>query len=263
MINMRKRRIFIVILGLLLLPFLPVADYQQHLNERLFRAISTDNLNATLAALKQGADPNARCATIEFTRIPPPFFLWQYGKYRYTLWCDWSGRWKPLWESEQTRGYVTPIIVASQQKERNLAIIQALVAHGARVNDTGIWNMSALQMASGSADIKVMKVLLDAGADVNQESSYGNTPLMCAVGSQNMDAVRFLVEHGADLSFKDKAHEDALQVAKHQVYSLHWPDHRAYNPDEPLTKDELKQIEKAQEIVAYLSRSAQLQKESK
>src|SRR5262249_54231373 len=138
------------------------------------------------------------------------------------------------WETEFTTDYsFAPgttqewAAVAGLDRADKLALIKALLAHGANVNarlkkappqsSRTIMNYAMLKggtpfyLAASSGDTEVMRLLLEAGADPKLGATDGTTPLLVAAGLSReehrsripeadfLEAVKFLVEQGADL----------------------------------------------------------------
>jgi ankyrin repeat protein len=72
----------------------------------------------------------------------------------------------------------------------------------------------ALYWASAEGDVAIIDALLAHGADVNGSMPYGLTPLLIAVENQNLDAIEYLLDQGADVNRTD-SHDGA--TALHQV----------------------------------------------
>jgi len=150
------------------------------------------------------------------------------------------------------RGGVGPLFVAAMRHDHES--IQALLAHGAEVDLTNVFQMTPLMMAAGMSGtgrgaggfgapaaapgdpqaraIKTLDLLLDAGADVNYRivdsrthtaklMSYvagrdqeGRTALFAAAEQGQDRIVKHLLERGADASIRDAAGKTALDVAR-------------------------------------------------
>jgi uncharacterized protein len=125
-----------------------------------------------------------------------------------------------------------------------LAIIKALVAHGADVNGRNTdmeprWSgaryrhrlvgATAFLFAAKAADIEAMRLLLKLGADPKINTGVNITPLMAAAGiawasnqeraseEQVLEAVKMLVEElGADVNFVADTGETAMHAAAYR-----------------------------------------------
>jgi hypothetical protein len=70
---------------------------------------------------------------------------------------------------------VTPLYAAAEAGRRD--VVAALVGSGARVNRTGRFGESPLQVAVGRGHVAAMRVLLAAGADLHHRVGGGGTAL--------------------------------------------------------------------------------------
>lgn len=128
--------------------------------------------------------------------------------------------------------HFTPLMNASANG--NTAVVKALLARGARVNDVSgrgdvkthtagqvknglvaLGGFTALHLAVATAPPELVKTLLDAGADVNAKEIRGMTPLMMAVATDhaNLEIVRLLLSRHGDLSARSPEGETALDWA--------------------------------------------------
>ena len=100
-----------------------------------------------------------------------------------------------------------------------LAMIEVLLAHGAKVNDPQPSELSALMAAAQSCPAPVVRRLVRAGADMKFKTSLGYTPLSMAFIVGNLDAAEALIEEGARLSpeaatkLLESKKDDARRVA--------------------------------------------------
>lgn len=81
-----------------------------------------------------------------------------------------------------------------------LTVIEVLLAHGARVNETAPSELSPLMVAAQHCPAPVVRRLLRAGADMKFKTSLGILPLSMAFIVGNLDAAEALIEGGARLS---------------------------------------------------------------
>ena len=91
---------------------------------------------------------------------------------------------------------------ASKQLEaaKILTVIEVLLAHGAKVNETTPSELSPLMVAAQQCPAAVVRRLLRAGADLKFKTSLGISPLSMAFIVGNLDAAEALIEGGARLS---------------------------------------------------------------
>ncbi|GAB9471122.1 Tkl protein kinase [Globisporangium polare] len=97
----------------------------------------------------------------------------------------------------------------------SLEMAQALVAHGAKVNNrhetTG---RTALHEAAKQGDVDTVAFLLSKGADIDcQDYELRETPLLSAIKKGNRRAVKFLIDAGAQLNVPNVFGSTALHVA--------------------------------------------------
>lgn len=92
----------------------------------------------------------------------------------------------------------------------DMAAINALIEHGARVNQPG-W--SALHYAATGPQVQAVRVLLDRGADINAAAPNGNTPLMMATQYGPQESVELLLERGADRARRNARNLQAADIA--------------------------------------------------
>jgi len=192
--------------------------------------------------LERGADPNADAAG--YTPL------------------HWAAN---KWETEFTTDYsFAPgtteewAAVAGLQRADKLALIKALLAHGANVNArlkkappqssrTGVRyelmkGGTPFFLAALVGDTEVMRLLLEAGADPRIAANDGTTPLIAATGlahhenrsrvpeSSFLEAVKFLLDHGADIKESNEDGWTALHgaaLAGHQTIAQYLVDHDA------------------------------------
>jgi ankyrin repeat protein len=100
----------------------------------------------------------------------------------------------------------TPLIKAAyghaDQRLRETAIVEMLLARGAKINDADAYGHSALFNACKAGKINIVKVLVENGADVDQRMAHGNggfTPLIEAIICKRNDVVEYLLEKGAEI----------------------------------------------------------------
>jgi ankyrin repeat protein len=95
---------------------------------------------------------------------------------------------------------LTPLQKAAEKGD--LHVVTALVAAGARVNDTGGAGRTPIHYAL-PGHLDMMRLLIEKGADVNLRDSEGASPLDDAVWNGNLDAAAVLIAHGARLNEPD------------------------------------------------------------
>ena len=123
----------------------------------------------------------------------------------------------------------TALLIAAEHNS-NPDVIKALLDAGSDINAKGNYGATALINAVNNktpAAASIAKTLIDAGSDVN--ATMNNkwmplwTPLMCACvfNSDNLDVIKILIDSGANVNAKSSSGETALMCA---VTSTKTPD---------------------------------------
>ncbi len=88
-------------------------------------------------------------------------------------------------------------------KYRNYEIIEALIKHGANINEVILY-ITPLFYAIYNNDMKLVQMLIENGADVNQNvKSYKTmSPLLYAVKFNYIEIAKLLIENGANINYK-------------------------------------------------------------
>jgi ankyrin repeat protein len=89
-------------------------------------------------------------------------------------------------------------------EDGNFDVVQALLDHGANVNERNIRHRTPLILASRSGKYEVAKLLIKYGADVNCRNKEGWTPLHLASRDGYLDVAQLLLDHGADVNVKEQ-----------------------------------------------------------
>lgn len=107
----------------------------------------------------------------------------------------------------------TPLQAASEFG--HVEVVEALIAAGAKIDDTRGDGGSALQVASEYGNEKVVRFLLDHNADVNISGGRYFTPLTAASFAGHQTVVKLLLDNGADVNAPGgKEFDSALHAAK-------------------------------------------------
>jgi ankyrin repeat protein len=86
----------------------------------------------------------------------------------------------------------------------NLALVEKLIAAGAKVNTKNQYGSSPMSEAAVVGNIEVMKRLLAAGADAESANADGQTALMIVSRTSNVEAARLLLKRGAAVNVREK-----------------------------------------------------------
>jgi ankyrin repeat protein len=185
----------------------------------------TANLEAARLLLAKGADPNAKESQRQQTALmwaaawkqgPMVRLLLEAGaRPNERTWIDML---TPLVSSEpraqpRTPGGMTALLFAT--REGCLECVQALLEHGAKIDQPDPEGITPLISALFNAHFDVAKYLIEHGANINRWDWWGRTPLYLAVDYNTLphggrpdqpsldetlplDIVRMLLERGAD-----------------------------------------------------------------
>jgi ankyrin repeat protein len=88
--------------------------------------------------------------------------------------------------------------LATAAKVGDVRQVRALVAAGARVDDTDRRGYSALMWSAASGSVELTRFLVDSGARVNARASDGTTAIYLAAANGAADVVRLLLTRGAN-----------------------------------------------------------------
>lgn len=114
----------------------------------------------------------------------------------------------PSLAHEKQKSKWTPIFFA-----KRLDIAEALLSHGASLDEVDDDGYTALHAAAGWSDETVIDLFLSKKCPVNAKTSAGFTPLHEAVEFDRVDAARLLLERGADVNAQNNARGSALMIA--------------------------------------------------
>ncbi|MCZ7591718.1 MAG: ankyrin repeat domain-containing protein [Kiritimatiellae bacterium] len=128
--------------------------------------------------------------------------------------------------------------------------VRNLLVSGAKVNEPGAENATALHAAAYGGHVDVLNLLLEAGAQVNATDVAGFTPLHAAAREGKLLAARILVEHGANINALDESGLIPEQVARfmgktdvaNYLKSLAPSTAVAPPPDVPITEIDIPQV---------------------
>jgi ankyrin repeat protein len=99
---------------------------------------------------------------------------------------------------------------------RRIAIVKALLASHAKVNQENFWGGTALQWAVDSGNLPIVNLLIHSGADVNAGDRDGLTPLMTAANYDKpgfLEIMQVLLTAGAKVSVLNSRGDSVLMYA--------------------------------------------------
>lgn len=106
----------------------------------------------------------------------------------------------------------TPPLVGAAKSD-SLDLSKALIDSGAKLDEKGSYDYTALHWAAYNGDATLAKMLVDKGANINAREYTYATPLILASEYSHPDVVSVLVTHHADLDAKDNKNWTALMWA--------------------------------------------------
>ena len=174
-------------------------------HDTIFDAIRRNDADRVNAFLRAGTDANGR-------EVPPARRFEDYMNQRYTPETSWQNQRAPtpllaaLYTMEQPVPYSANVQV---NRHPNLAIIRALIEHGADIRATDEMQTPPLAYAAQSGDVAVVDLLVKHGANVN-EPHNGEPPLIDAASMGDTKMMRYLLDHGADVNAINSNGETAL-----------------------------------------------------
>jgi len=144
-------------------------------DDRYLHAIQRGDLAGIKAALKDGADVDARLAATPNS----------------------------------------PVLHAAALAVGNARILAYLIEQGVSLRAHNPYKFTALHMAAGrGGDLQSIQLLVDHGADANQKTKFGETPLSIAVNLNRPSAVELLLKLGADPNARTAGGGNLLKMAR-------------------------------------------------
>lgn len=184
-------------IGAPVVPSAPAAEVPE-----LHVAARNDHASTVMSLLLKGVDPNVRDA--------------QRNTALHVAIREESGKaFEALLKSPGTdvkainQAGETPLMLAAIKGR--LDWVQALVAHGALINEPG-W--SALHYAAAGPNEQVVRWLVQQGAALDARSPNGTTPLMMAAGYGGLSGAEILIEAGADVTLLNDQRLSAADFAR-------------------------------------------------
>lgn len=182
---------------------------QVELQEQLTSAIQQNDIQTTIALLRQGADINF----VDNAGYLPLHYACVYGMYEIAeLLLEWGSDYTSYLSGQ------APVVLAAQNGHVN--IIRLLLDYGASIEETGKSNTPPLLAALQAGNFSTVEFLLQNGAMVNAVDKAENTPLHLATRLP-LDSARHLIvlllEHGADPTRMNRVEQtpEAMALYEH------------------------------------------------
>lgn len=102
----------------------------------------------------------------------------------------------------------TPLNLAAV--ERNIDIVELLIANGANSNVKDIQGYTPLHRAAFDGHKEIAELLIANGAELNVKNGWHSTPLVEAVLGNQVELVKLLISKGADVNLVDNRMQTAL-----------------------------------------------------
>ena len=185
-------------------------DSRQHEKDKaLFAAINANATPAVIAALKHGAEPNARDMPEDTRTLKERFLDLIHFSHRTEL------------RREQ---HETALRIAVNREDANAPLVKALLDAGADPNAIVIYSSphgnglsdhapSALLLAEYTRNYSISHWLVERHADLHPQSEMGDSSLIIAASYGNRAEVEYLLEHGANIEDEDAWSNCALTCA--------------------------------------------------
>ncbi len=140
-----------------------------------------------------------------------------FGEFLQALWQEDLGRVENMLKAGIDPNTPTslgnrPLLIAA--KKRNPALLEMLVANGARVDAPDRNGLTALMAAASMGLAQNVRILISAGANLNARDEKGATPLIWAAISGHPQVVEILLAHGADEKVRNRDGLTALGLSK-------------------------------------------------
>jgi ankyrin repeat protein len=95
--------------------------------------------------------------------------------------------------------------LAAAAESGSIAVVRALLAHGAEVNAASANMATAISFAARMGHADICQLLLEAKADPERPDRQGVTPLATAASNGNTRVAALLLAHGASIESRDEA----------------------------------------------------------
>lgn len=118
----------------------------------------------------------------------------------------------------------TPENLRAVARGGNISAVRRLIAQDIDLNAADYKGRTALILAAGAGQSRIVGVLITAGAKLDATTKSGRTALMAASKRGDADSVKLLLRHGALLSGKSQegatAHDLAIEYKQDEVARL-------------------------------------------
>jgi ankyrin repeat protein len=128
--------------------------------------------------------------------------------------------------------------------ERDIEIIELLLAHGADINLQDRNGDTSLSCCCVNQHVPLAKYLLNSGADPNRTNHSGDTALHAAVFRENESLVRLLLDHEADVNTPNLHHKTPYDVSREgsAIRNLLASRHRLKSPPIPTAGEVVRRL---------------------
>jgi ankyrin repeat protein len=187
-------------LAALLLPVLAAA---QSAGPNLSALIRAGDPEAALAAIKTGADVDAR----DGDGSTP--LHWAVYKVDHAV----AEALLKAGADPNVRSNLGAVPLMEAANLADLELVRLLLKHRARVDLANDDGQTALMLAARTSNVQIGEALIKAGADVNAVEKWREqTALMWAVGGRNTAFANLLIRHGADIEARSAVNDWGNQV---------------------------------------------------
>ncbi len=175
---------------------LAVMVRQSFLDRRLVDAVRRGDVTHTVAALRSGANPNARARYENTPRDLRGVLEWVVGSSN-IMWHD------------------APVLSAACQSSKPVETARALLDAGADPNAASGIGYIPLSDCVEQDKPGLVRLLLERGTHVDARTPRGDTALMqlAANGFSGVRSLPVLIEYGVDLHLRNNEGKTALQLA--------------------------------------------------
>ena len=171
----------------------------------LLEAAENGDSAAALAALKAGADVNARGAD------GTTALMWA----AYNGDAELAKRLISAGADVEARNDFGAFALSEAAMTGSTPIIDALLAGGAKVDGANAEGETALMEVARTGNLDAAKALIKAGADVNAKEAWGGqSPLMWAAAQSQPEMIKLLLSVGADVNARGRVREWQRKVIK-------------------------------------------------